>query len=180
MTAEYSTLWLIPAMPLFGAILAGAMALWLPKQLPKAIAAWVACLASFGAFAVTCTAFVRLKVDMGDGEGGIEALTCSLWTWLDTDALTVGMDLWYDPLSSVLALVVTGVGFLIHVYSIGYMQGDRSVPRYFAYLNLFLFNMLVLVLGRSLPVMFLGWEGVGLCSYLLIGFWFEDPSKAAA
>ena len=79
-----------------------------------------------------------------------------------------------------MALIVTGVGSLIHVYSIGYMKDDASYARYFAYLNLFLFFMLLLVLGRSLLVLFVGWEGVGLASYLLIGFWFEDPDKARA
>ena len=79
-----------------------------------------------------------------------------------------------------MALIVTGVGSLIHVYSIGYMKDDTSYARYFAYLNLFLFFMLLLVLGRSLLVLFVGWEGVGLASYLLIGFWFEDPDKARA
>ena len=79
-----------------------------------------------------------------------------------------------------MVLIVTGVGSLIHVYSIGYMKDDTSYARYFAYLNLFLFFMLLLVLGRSLLVLFVGWEGVGLASYLLIGFWFEDPDKARA
>ena len=79
-----------------------------------------------------------------------------------------------------MALIVTGVGSLIHVYSIGYMKDDTSYARFFAYLNLFLFFMLLLVLGRSLLVLFVGWEGVGLASYLLIGFWFEDPDKARA
>ena len=79
-----------------------------------------------------------------------------------------------------MALIVTGVGSLIHVYSIGYMKDDTSYARYFAYLNLFLFFMLLLVLGESLLVLFVGWEGVGLASYLLIGFWFEDADKARA
>ena len=79
-----------------------------------------------------------------------------------------------------MTLIVTGVGSLIHLYSVGYMKGDDGYARYFAYLNLFLFFMLLLVLGRSLLVVFVGWEGVGLASYLLIGFWFDDPAKAAA
>ena len=77
-------------------------------------------------------------------------------------------------------LVVTGVGTLIHLFSVGYMQADPGYPRYFAYLNLFVFFMLVLVLGANFPVMFVGWEGVGLCSYLLIGFWFSDKANADA
>src|SRR5439155_17496577 len=85
-----------------------------------------------------------------------------------------------DALSAVMVLIVTGVGSLIHVYSIGYMKDDSSYARYFAYLNAFLFFMLLLVLGNSLLILFVGWEGVGLASYLLIGFWFEDPDKARA
>ncbi len=87
---------------------------------------------------------------------------------------------WFDRLTAVMALIVTGVGTLIHIYSIGYMHEDKSYARYFAYLNLFLFFMLLLVLGKSLLVLFVGWEGVGLASYLLIGFWFGDAEKAAA
>jgi NADH-quinone oxidoreductase subunit L len=93
-------------------------------------------------------------------------------------AISVGLSL--DALSGTMALVVTGVGFLIHLYSTKYMAEDPGYHRFFAYLNLFIFSMLVLILGDSLPVLFVGWEGVGLCSYLLIGFWFEDEANAAA
>ena len=85
-----------------------------------------------------------------------------------------------DQLSMVMVLVITGVGTLIHIFSVGYMQDDPGYPRYFAYLNLFVFFMLVLVLGASYPVLFVGWEGVGLCSYLLIGFWFSEKANADA
>src|SRR5207248_7477007 len=85
-----------------------------------------------------------------------------------------------DQLSMVMTLVITGVGALIHVFSVGYMRDDPGYPRYFAYLNLFVFFMLVLVLGASYPLMFIGWEGVGLCSYLLIGFWFSEEVNANA
>jgi NADH-quinone oxidoreductase subunit L len=104
----------------------------------------------------------------------------TLFPWIDVADLQVGFALLCDRLSVVMMLVVTGVGSLIHLYSAGYMSHDRSVPRYFAYLNLFMFAMLLLVLGDNLLLMFVGWEGVGLCSYLLIGFWFEDPEKAYA
>ena len=86
----------------------------------------------------------------------------------------------FDALSGLMALIVSGVGFLIHVYSVGYMAHDKSYARYFTYLNLFTFAMLILVLADSLPLLFVGWEGVGLCSYLLIGFWFTDSAKASA
>src|SRR5207247_10120142 len=86
---------------------------------------------------------------------------------------------YFDRLAAVMVLIVTGVGSLIHVYSVGYMKDDASYARYFAYLNVFLFFMLLLVLGKSLLVLFVGWEGVGLASYLLIGFWFEDADRAS-
>ena len=102
------------------------------------------------------------------------------FTWFEAGPLEVNVAFMLDPLSSVMVLVITGVGALIHLYSIGYMSHDRSFVRYFAYLNFFIFAMLILVLGDSLPLLFFGWEGVGLASYLLIGFWFEDEAKAVA
>ncbi len=104
----------------------------------------------------------------------------SYWTWLSVGALEVGVDLQLDQLSMLMTLVVTGVGGLIHVYSVGYMRDDPGFARYFAYLNLFVFFMLTLVLAGNLPVTFVGWEGVGLCSYLLIGFWYGDRANADA
>jgi NADH-quinone oxidoreductase subunit L len=101
-------------------------------------------------------------------------------TWIDVGGFTVTFDLLIDQLTAVMLLVVTGVGFLVHVYSVGYMHGDTRYPRFFAYLNLFLASMLILVLGENLLVLFLGWELVGLSSYLLIGFWFEKREYATA
>ncbi len=103
-----------------------------------------------------------------------------LFVWIPSGEFQVSFELLFDSLSCVMALVVTWVSFLIHVYSIGYMHEDHSYSRYFTYLNLFVFFMLILVLGNSFPLMFVGWEGVGLASYLLIGFWYEDPEKAYA
>ncbi|HWP02956.1 MAG TPA: NADH-quinone oxidoreductase subunit L, partial [Gemmatimonadaceae bacterium] len=103
-----------------------------------------------------------------------------LFSWIATGDLRIAAALQVDQLSIVMALVVTGVGFLIHVFSVGYMREDAGYPRYFAYLNLFVAFMLVLVLGASYPVMFVGWEGVGLCSYLLIGYWYDDKANADA
>ena len=108
------------------------------------------------------------------------ALQFAIFPWIHVGFLQIDFSLWLDPLSAVLLLVVTNVGFLIHLYSVGYMKGDPGYYRYFAYLNLFIFSMLCLVLGENLLVLFLGWEGVGLCSYLLIGFWFEDRANAKA
>jgi len=104
----------------------------------------------------------------------------TLFSWIPAGDLHIDAALQVDPLSMVMTLVVTGVGTLIHIFSVGYMQDDPGYPRYFAYLNLFVSFMLVLVLGASYPVMFVGWEGVGLCSYLLIGFWFTDKANADA
>jgi len=104
----------------------------------------------------------------------------TLFSWMPAGDLNIDAALQVDPLSMVMTLVVTGVGMLIHFFSVGYMQDDPGYPRYFAYLNLFVAFMLVLVLGASYPVLFVGWEGVGLCSYLLIGFWFTDKANADA
>jgi NADH-quinone oxidoreductase subunit L len=104
----------------------------------------------------------------------------SYWQWLPVGSLAVDAAFQLDQLSMLMTLIITGVGLLIHIFSVGYMKDDPGYARYFAYLNLFVFFMLVLVLGSSFPVMFVGWEGVGLCSYLLIGFWFKDREKADA
>ena len=115
-----------------------------------------------------------------------EPVIRSYWSWITTgpdisgDRLDVAVAIQLDQLSIIMMMIITGVGFLIHVFSVGYMRDDPGYPRYFAYLNLFIFFMLVLVMGASYPIMFVGWEGVGLCSYLLIGFWFSDEAKASA
>src|SRR5688572_18317006 len=127
------------------------------------------------AFALTVGIFFALS-----GAHAEEPFVRTLFTWLRTGDLNLDAALQVDQLSIVMTLVVTGVGFLIHVFSVGYMQDDPGYPRYFAYLNLFVFFMLVLVLGASYPVMFVGWEGVGLCSYLLIGYWYSDKANADA
>jgi NADH-quinone oxidoreductase subunit L len=112
------------------------------------------------------------------------AITYTAYDWfsltLHKRALVIPVRFVMDSLSGVMTLIVTGIGLLIHVYSTGYMSEEKSYARFFAYMNLFMASMLILVLGSSLPVMFVGWEGVGLCSYLLIGFWFENPDYAAA
>ncbi|MEX2527453.1 MAG: NADH-quinone oxidoreductase subunit L [Gemmatimonadota bacterium] len=127
------------------------------------------------AFLITLVNFVGMF-----GAGAGDPVVVSYWTWMATGTLTVDAAIQLDPLSMVMMLIITGVGFLIHVFSVGYMKEDPGYPRYFAYLNLFVFFMLILVMGASFPVMFVGWEGVGLCSYLLIGFWFQDREKSDA
>src|SRR5687767_1609931 len=127
------------------------------------------------AFALTVGIFFALS-----GAHAEEPFVRTLFPWLVTGDLHLNAALQVDQLSIVMTMVVTGVGFLIHVFSVGYMQDDPGYPRYFAYLNLFVFFMLVLVLGASYPVLFVGWEGVGLCSYLLIGYWYSEKANADA
>jgi NADH-quinone oxidoreductase subunit L len=127
------------------------------------------------AFLLTLVNFLRML-----GAELHEPVIRSYWSWMPTGTLSVDAAIQLDPLSLLMMMVVTGVGFLIHVFSVGYMKEDPGYPRYFAYLNLFVFFMLTLVMGANFPVMFVGWEGVGLCSYLLIGFWFQDREKADA
>ena len=162
---------LIVLLPLAGFFLNGLLG----PRLGKGFVNVVGCGLPILAFFATVRAFTQLQQA---GEAG--ALAETAYTWATVGDFRFEIAFWFDRLSALMTLIVTGVGSLIHIYSTGYMKDDPSYARYFAYLNLFLFFMLLLVLGRSLLVCFVGWEGVGLASYLLIGFWFEDPAKAAA
>jgi NADH-quinone oxidoreductase subunit L len=164
-----TSLSLIPALPLLGFLVNGLLG----RRLPTVAVSFIACALPAAAFLLTLGAFQDLRTA---GQPLVE----TLFTWAATGRFHVDAALYFDQVTAVMCLIVTGIGTLIHVYSIGYMHGDAGYARYFAYLNLFLFFMLVLVLGKSLPMMFIGWEGVGLASYLLIGFWFQDPAKTAA
>ncbi len=164
-------LWLIPAVPLAAATV---NLLW-GKRLGKA-AGWLATAAVVTSFLVALVAVLDLVSRPGENRLVIQ----HLFDWISVGSFSVGADLRLDAVSSVMILVVTGVGSLIHVYAIGYMQGDPRYGRFFAYLNLFVFFMLMLVLAQNFLVLYLGWEGVGLCSYLLIGFWFEKVENAEA
>src|SRR3972149_5283604 len=159
--------WLVPALPLLGALGTG-----LGGRRPAPGAHWVAVPAAGAAFAVA----LLVAAPVLAGHPG-EVL---LAPWIVAGAFTVPLGFLVDPLATVMMLTVTGVGFLIHVYSIGYMHGDPGYPRFFCYLNLFLFAMLMLVLANNYLLLFLGWEGVGLCSYLLIGFWYEKKTATDA
>ncbi|HEV8305156.1 MAG TPA: NADH-quinone oxidoreductase subunit L [Gemmatimonadales bacterium] len=166
-------IWLAPALPLLGFALNGALALWRPTAKTAVSIIGVGVLA--GAFAVgiaAVSAFAGLHAEA--------PVVFRYWSWMPVGALQVDFALQMDQLSAVMLLVVTGVGSLIHLFSVGYMREDPGYARYFAYLNLFVFFMLLLVLGANFPVMFVGWEGVGLCSYLLIGFWFNEKINADA
>ena len=163
---------LIPLLPFLGFVVNAALG----RRLAKSIAGGLACLAMIGAFAVSVLSVWQM---LGTPARAIDQV---IFTWLPSGDLQVPFALRLDPLASVMILVVTGIGALIHIYSIGYMheESDGEYARYFSYLNLFASFMLVLVLGANFPVMFVGWEGVGLCSYLLIGFWFRKKSAADA
>ena len=167
-----SLLWLVPALPLLGALVNGIGAGKLPRKLASVIG-----VGSVGlAFAIALACFGDL-LSLSPEQ---RRATQSLYTWIQTGDFRADVRLMLDPLSAVMMLVVTGVGFLIHVYSMGYMGHEKAYGRYFAYLNLFTFSMLTLVLADNFLLMFLGWEAVGLCSYLLIGFWYERPAAAEA
>jgi NADH-quinone oxidoreductase subunit L len=168
-----SLVWLTVALPLLGFLVNGTVSLRRPPA--KNLVSWVGVGVLAGAFLVSLGIFIDLWQHPPH-----QPIIVNLWRWLPVGALQIDMAFQVDQLSTVMLLVVTGVGSLIHLFSVGYMKEDPGYARYFAYLNLFVVFMLVLVLGSSFPVMFIGWEGVGLCSYLLIGFWFNDKVNADA
>jgi NADH-quinone oxidoreductase subunit L len=147
-----------------------------PKPWTHVLPSYVAPGVMLGAFVIAVLNWLAMR---GLGEHPSSS-RCTGWSWMPVGTLQVDFDLLLDPLSMVMTLVITGVGFLIHLFSVGYMKEDPGYPRYMAYLNLFVFFMLILVLGSSYALMFVGWEGVGLCSYLLIGFWFREKANADA
>jgi NADH-quinone oxidoreductase subunit L len=160
--------WLILIFPLLGVLINA----FFGRRLGKRAVSWVACAAVGLAFVMAV--MILIAVAGSEGEERV------LFRWISAGAFQVDFALLLDPLSALMATVVTGVSFLIHIYSIGYMAEDRRYARYFTFLNLFVFAMLILVLANNFLVMYVGWEGVGLCSYLLIGFWFEKKSAADA
>ncbi len=170
-TAAMGLLWLVPTLPLAGALIN----LFVGRRLAK-VAGWLATALVIASFGVAALAVQSLLAHPAEERLFVQ----HLFTWVDSGSFTVGADLRLDALSAVMILVVTGIGGLIHLYSIGYMADDPRFGRFFAYLNLFVFFMLMLVLGANYLVLYLGWEGVGLCSYLLIGFWSDKVENANA
>jgi NADH-quinone oxidoreductase subunit L len=162
----------IPFLPFVGFLINATVG----RRLPKSVSGGVACLAIIGSFVISV---MSVSAWMAAHTPFVEQ---TAFTWMTSGELHVPFTFRLDPLASLMILVVTGIGSLIHIYSLGYMteETDSEYARYFSYLNLFAAFMLVLVLGASFPVMFVGWEGVGLCSYLLIGFWFKKKSAADA
>ena len=194
-------LWLVPGLPLLGVILNGAIALFSERPLllaeasaggghghgdphgghpPPApyrkLVAFIGPAVVGAAFAVSVLAVLALAARPSHDRLFVQVL----FPWIEAGGFSAPAALQLDPLSAVMILVVTGVGFLIHVYSVGYMSHEKAFARYFVYLNLFTFAMLTLVLGSNYLLMFVGWEGVGLCSYLLIGYWYEKKSASDA
>jgi len=163
-------------LPLLGAIVNGLMGAKIQKSMGKGAISFLACAPVVAAFGLAVNAFFVLK----ELEPEKRFLIDNLYPWINLGTLKVDMAFLVDPLSVVMILVVTGIGGLIHIYATGYMHDDKAFWRFFAYLNLFTAAMLTLVLGDSLLLLFVGWEGVGLCSYALIGFWYQDHNNARA
>ena len=163
-------IWLVPLLPLLGSIINGLGRNTLSKSMIGVIGSGVV----LAAFALSVGIFMEL------GNSPVKAHTVYLFDWISTGSLKIPLSFLVDPLSSIMLLIITGIGFLIHIYSIGYMHEDAGFGKFFSYLNLFIFFMMLLVLGSNYIVMFIGWEGVGLCSYLLIGFWYTNNSYASA
>lgn len=165
---------LIIALPLAGFLINGIIGLFAENyRNKKQLIGLIANLAVFVPFAIAVYFFLNINADS-------EAVVYKLFTWMEVGSFSVDIAYRLDQLSILMTLVVTGVGFLIHLYSMGYMADDEGYWKFFAYLNLFIFAMLNLVLGNNLLLLFLGWEGVGVCSYLLIGFWYTDMAKSDA
>ena len=165
-------LWLIPILPLLGATVNGIFG----KRLPKSAISGIA----VGSVGLSFLIAVREFIAMLNVPESQLPILHDYFTWIQAGRFQAQFGFMLDHLSGVMILIVTGVGFLIHVYSAGYMSHEDGFYRYFAYLNLFVFFMLTLVLANNYLLMFVGWEGVGLCSYLLIGFWFTRKSAADA
>ncbi|MGB9627957.1 MAG: NADH-quinone oxidoreductase subunit L [Thermodesulfobacteriota bacterium] len=168
----FDYVWLVPAFPAIGFLLNGLLG----RRYSKKVVGWVACSALGLSFLTSILIFIAL-IGRPPSERFFEKV---LFDWVVSGSFQTVIGYQIDPLSVLMALVVTGVSFFIHIYSVGYMHDDPGYPRYFTYLNLFVFMMLNLVLANNFLLMFVGWEGVGLCSYLLIGFWFEKDSASNA
>jgi NADH-quinone oxidoreductase subunit L len=165
-----SLLWLIPLLPLLGFVINGIGRNTFSKNLIGIIGSGTI----LASFILSLVLFFELS---GSTQ---KQFPVELFDWISVANLHIPLSFLYDPLSAIMLLIITGIGFLIHIYSVGYMHLDEGFGKFFAYLNLFIFFMLILVLGSNYIVMFIGWEGVGLCSYLLIGFWYTNDNYASA
>src|SRR6478735_3029354 len=165
-----SLLWLIPTLPFIGAFVLVLFGSQLPKKMVPVV----------GAGSVGLAALVTLYIGSYFISSGSKSFDVTAWQWLDVAGLSAGFSFHLDALSLIFLFVITFVGFLIHIYSAEFMVDDDGYPRFFAYLNLFVSSMLIMVLANNLVLMYLGWEGVGLCSYLLIGFWYTEEKNGYA
>jgi len=163
--------YLVPLFPLIGFLINGLF--W--KRMPKTLGGVIGCVAILASFCVSLGIFFEVKSPSFQGP-----VIVHLFDFIQSGKLLIPFSFQVDALSALFLLIITGVGFLIHVYSTSYMHHDEGMVKYFAYLNLFVFSMLLLVLGANYLIMFIGWEGVGLCSYLLIGFWFKNKDYTDA
>ena len=162
----------MPLLPLAGFVVLVAAG----KRIGDPLAGWIATIAVAAAFVVACLVLAG-TLNLPDAH---REFVHNYFTWFHVGGLTVPIGVLVDPLSVTMCMFITGVSALIHLYSIGYMKGDPDYPKFFIYLNLFVFSMLVLVLSNNLLLTFVGWEGVGVCSYWLVSFWFHRDSAASA
>jgi NADH-quinone oxidoreductase subunit L len=180
MTPDFSSIWLVFLLPLAGflfqALVGGRVVDTLGPRLGRPLMGWIGVAPIAGAFLVGLDITVRLLQLPAQQRAHV----AFGFDWITLQSLSVPVEFRVDPLSMTMVLIITGIGALIHMYSIGYMAEEREFTRFFTYLNLFVAAMLVLVLGNNLALTFVGWEGVGLCSYLLIGFWYKDHANAKA
>src|ERR1700751_3131713 len=162
---------LVPLFPLIGFLING----FFGKKMSKSLSGTISCVSVLASFVLSVLIFMEVNASQQKSN------VVELFSWINSDTLKIPFSFLVDPLSGVFLLIIPGIGFLFHVYSTGYMHEDEGFARFFTYLNLFIFFMLLLVLGNNYLIMFVGWEGVGLCSYLLIGFWFKNTNynKAA-
>ncbi|HEV2169531.1 MAG TPA: proton-conducting transporter membrane subunit, partial [Candidatus Binatus sp.] len=167
--------WIV-LLPLIGATINFLAGAWLQKTFGKRAISFVGCVVVVAAFGLAVGAFYQMLNLPPDDRFMLD----DLWKWFDVGSLNLDIAFWLDPLSMIMTLIITGVGGLIHIYSTGYMHDDESFWRFFGWLNLFTFAMLVLVLGDNLWLLFVGWEGVGLCSFALIGFWYKVQANTTA
>ena len=164
--------WLIPIFPLIGFLINGLFG----RRFSEKAIGWIGAGSVGASFLVAVSIFFEL-IKLAPGSRSIQII---IYSWIWSGDLNVPIGFLVDPLSMIMIMVVSGVGCIIHVYSIGYMHGEIGFRRYFSYLNLFVFNMLILVSANNFLLMFVGWEGVGLCSYLLIGYYYEKKSASDA
>ncbi|MEZ5045522.1 MAG: proton-conducting transporter membrane subunit [Chitinophagaceae bacterium] len=172
----HDKLWLIPLLPLLGFLISG-----LGRNSLGKIAGWIASFAVLGSFLISLSVFNHIRQlpsNPLDPQAG--KISNHLFDFFNLHNFSIGFDLQADALTALFLLIITGIGFLIHIYSIAYMSHDKGFGKFFAYLNLFVFSMLLLVMGNNYLILFIGWEGVGLCSYLLIGFWYKNLAFTAA